>query len=211
VKRMSIAWVVGLAIAATLAPGVALAQRGGMGAHSGSHHHVGPGSGASRSFVHHPFGARSPIIVYAPPFWYDDTAGPYYPPYYPTTGYDPSSAYAPTTAYSPTPGGTISLGSPPPMPSVIEYPTGRFELRGDGITVPYRWVWVPKPPSAPPPAPPSGAPTAPSAPPAARDQEPAGRSTVYRWTDAQGVLHLTDRLDQVPDKYRAQANRTRTS
>jgi hypothetical protein len=209
VKRMSIAWVVGLAIAATLAPGVALAQRGGMGAHSGSHHHVGPGSGASRSFVHHPFGARSPIIVYAPPFWYDDTAGPYYPPNYPETGYDPSSAYAPTTAYSPTPGGTISLGSPPPMPSVIEYPTGRFELRGDGITVPYRWVWVPKPPSAPPPAPPSGAPTAPSVPPAS--QEPAGRSTVYRWTDAQGVLHLTDRLDQVPDKYRAQANRTRTS
>ena len=26
----------------------------------------------------------------------------------------------------------------------------RWELRGDGLTVPYRWVWIPNPPSGPP-------------------------------------------------------------
>jgi hypothetical protein len=34
------------------------------------------------------------------------------------------------------------------------YPHGRYVLRGDGITVAYRWVWVPNPPPSPPPAPP---------------------------------------------------------
>src|SRR2546427_5342754 len=36
--------------------------------------------------------------------------------------------------------------APPPMPSVVEYPHGRYELRGDGVTAPYAWVWIPNPP-----------------------------------------------------------------
>jgi hypothetical protein len=42
----------------------------------------------------------------------------------------------------------------PPAPRVVEYPTGRYELRGDGISTPYTWVWIPNPPPAPPPPPP---------------------------------------------------------
>lgn len=43
-----------------------------------------------------------------------------------------------------------------PMPTVVLYPHGRYELRGDGVTTPYHWVWIPNPPPPPPPvAPPS--------------------------------------------------------
>jgi hypothetical protein len=42
---------------------------------------------------------------------------------------------------------------PPPMPTVVQYPHGRHELRGDGVTTAYHWVWIPNPPP-PPPAPP---------------------------------------------------------
>jgi hypothetical protein len=30
-----------------------------------------------------------------------------------------------------------------PAVTVVQYPNGRYELRGDGIYVPYEWVWVP--------------------------------------------------------------------
>jgi hypothetical protein len=38
-----------------------------------------------------------------------------------------------------------------PSPSVVHYPHGRYELRGDGISVAYQWVWIPNPPPPPPP------------------------------------------------------------
>src|SRR5712692_601837 len=38
----------------------------------------------------------------------------------------------------------------------IQYPHGRYELRGDGIATAYQWVWIPNPtPSLPPDAPPA--------------------------------------------------------
>ncbi len=46
---------------------------------------------------------------------------------------------------------------PPPAvvatsaPTVVQYPHGRYELRGDGVTTPYFWVWIPNPPPPPPP------------------------------------------------------------
>ena len=49
----------------------------------------------------------------------------------------------------------------PAQPRVIQYPGGRYELRGDGIATAYEWVWIPNPtnlPSSP------GAPSAYSAP-----------------------------------------------
>ncbi len=56
--------------------------------------------------------------------------------------------------------------SPLPTPTVIEYPTGWYQLRGDGMTTAYVWVWIPKPPPAPPSeAPPAAPPAAPSVPP----------------------------------------------
>ena len=91
------------------------------------------------------------------------------------------------------------------MPSVVQYPHGRYELRGDGTTVPYTWVWIPNPPPPPPPA------GAPPAPPAMEEPAPERHSQLYRWTDAQGVAHWTDRWDAVPPQYRAQATQPRTS
>jgi len=38
-----------------------------------------------------------------------------------------------------------------PAPTVVQYPHGRYELRGDGVTTPYFWVWIPTPPPPPPP------------------------------------------------------------
>jgi hypothetical protein len=97
-----------------------------------------------------------------------------------------------------------------PIPTVVEYPTGWYQLRGDGVTNPYVWVWIPKPPSppdnrlTPPPVPPSEGPPAPLA------QEPrsaAPRGELYRWVDEQGAVHWTDRLDRVPKRYRPQVQR----
>jgi hypothetical protein len=45
----------------------------------------------------------------------------------------------------------------PATPSVVEYPHGRYELRGDGVSVAYQWVWIPRVPPPPPP-PPAGTP-----------------------------------------------------
>jgi hypothetical protein len=44
----------------------------------------------------------------------------------------------------------VPPSSPTPLPSVVQYPHGRYELRGDGVTAAYQWVWIPNPPPAPP-------------------------------------------------------------
>jgi len=207
------AWIILAVAAAALAfvPTDALAQRMGGGARAGdsgsSHHGFHNGGPGGRSFGHRPFGAFGRgVVVFVPPFWYGSDLG-----------YDPGPAYAPTPSYGPAVygsgvGGTLALApATPPTPSVIQYPTGRWELRGDGLTIPYRWVWIPNPPAAPPiPPPPSGEPSAP-APPTSSRPEPPGNTKVYRWTDGQGVLHLTDRLDTVPERYRAQARASHPS
>jgi hypothetical protein len=210
VRKGPIAWAVSLTLVVSVAlgPSAALAQRGARGSGGGrvivgtpagsrpsAHHRFAPNSFAPRSSFHRGFTPFGTIVVYAP--WSYGPSSYYGSPSY----YDPSLAYAPPAMYGPT-GGTVSLAPPPPMPSVIEYPTGRYELRGDGITAPYRWVWIPNPPPAPPAdAPPAGAPVSP-APPASRDREPVRHTALYRWTDAQGVVHLTDRRDPVPGRSR---------
>jgi hypothetical protein len=113
--------------------------------------------------------APPPVVYAAPPMAYA-TPAPYYPP--------PSISYAPPTPPAP---------SAPPPPRVVEFDSGRYELRGDGANAPYQWVWVPNPPSAPP-----GTATAPRAP-----------ATVYRWTDERGVTTLTDDPNKVPPQFRA--------
>ncbi len=150
-----------------------------------------------RRFSHRPsvsFGFGVPVYV-APPVFYGS------PSYYdPPVAYDPPAVYAPST-------NTVSVApDPPPPPGVIEYPTGRYELRGDGVATPYAWVWVPNPPPAPPEAAPlAAAPALPEAP-APAGQSP-GRRELYRWTDEQGVVTLTDRWDSIPEKYRHEAKR----
>ncbi len=193
-----------------LAPTVALAGRFHGGAVGGRV--IGGGRPfVSHPFVHHPFFPRpfvsrhffrpfipfgviaSPVVVYAPPPVYYGAPAYYGPPAYT----DPPAAYSPPVA------GTVSL-APSPMPTVVQYPHGRYELRGDGMTTPYAWVWIPNPPPPPPPAAPQGAP-------ASGDGSPAGHSQLYRWTDEQGVVHWTDRWDAVPQRYRTQARQDQPS
>jgi hypothetical protein len=86
----------------------------------------------------------------------------------------------------------------PPLPTVVEHPTGRYELRGDGVGTPYVWVWIPNPPPAPPPS---------------REEKPAalpapgGGSQTYRWTDEEGTTFWTNRLEKIPEPYRSRALR----
>ena len=39
-------------------------------------------------------------------------------------------------------GGRVVMLAAPTV-TVVNYPTGQYQLRGDGITVPYYWAWVP--------------------------------------------------------------------
>lgn len=142
----------------------------------------------SHSFHSHPFGHRRfftphfgsfgvvltpPLVVYSsPPVFYTP------PLHYSTPVYAPV-VYSPP-AYSQT-----------PPPRVVEYPTGWYELRGDGVTTPYTWVWIPRPP----PPPPADAPTS-------EGPRPVRRAQLYRWVDEQGAVHLTDSLETVPPEHR---------
>jgi hypothetical protein len=135
--------------------------------------------------------ATSPLVVYAPPVAYAPA------------GYaDPPVYYAPPAMSPPSVTNVITVApapAVPPPPSVVEYSTGRYELRGDGTTTPYVWVWVPNPPAAPPPADPPVA----AAPPTSGESPAPRRQRLYRWIDEQGVLHLTDRWEIVPPAHRS--------
>lgn len=129
----------------------------------------------------------------------------------------PTYVYAPPPVYASPPVGyaepqSVLVAPPPTAPSVIQYSTGRYELRGDGITTPYTWVWIPNPPPEPP-----ASPEAPPAPPQGRVPDPPGSASssarvpggplgeIYHWTDDEGVNYWTDRLDRVPERYRPNA------
>jgi hypothetical protein len=132
-----------------------------------------------------------------------------FPPYvgFPLSPY----AYArpPAVYYQPSPMVILSPAPPTAVPSVIEYPNGRYELWGDGITTPYRWVWIPKAPPAPPEAPPAAPPAV--EPPArlepTKERPPAPRRDILRWTDEEGVTHWTDQPENIPERYRSKARR----
>jgi hypothetical protein len=164
-------------------------------------------------FRHHAFARHSflpvlptIVIVTAPPVAY--LTPPTYGPaaYYNSPGIAApgSEAYAPPFPVAPAP--------PPSMPSVVEYPTGRYELRGDGEASPYTWVWVPKPP--PPPAaptdilppPPQEVLEDPPARPIERRTPMSGSDSndLYRWTDDTGVTHWTNMPNAIPEPYRPQ-------
>ncbi len=120
-------------------------------------------------------------------------------------------AYAPPTVVYDQPSPTVIVSPAPPtaIPSVIEYPNGRYELRGDGITSPYRWVWIPKAPPAPPEAPPAAPPVVepPARPEPTKERPPAPRRDILRWTDDEGVTHWTDQPENIPERYRSKARR----
>lgn len=168
-------------------------------------------------FGHRPFFPRPffPFaVVAAAPIYYPPPVY-YYPPpaYYPPQYYDYPSYPAPVS-YAPTPSPTVSVAPQRPQQDVVQFATGRYELRGDGVSTPYTWVWIPNPPTAPPPAaptaPPSEAP--PATGPSSSQRQPATRAgQLYRWVDAQGVVYWTDRLDAVPEQYRSRAKQVTPS
>jgi Domain of unknown function (DUF4124) len=136
---------------------------------------------------------------YGAPFYYGSTLGD--PLLYDTSAYAPAPVYAAPPVYVPVvvPVASSALPAAPARPSMIEFPEGRYELRGDGVSAPYTWVWIPNPPAAPPAY--SSSPTAPSF----GDRSPVRRSQLYRWVDEQGVMHLTDNAETVPEQFRKEA------
>jgi hypothetical protein len=188
-----------------------------------------------------PFGAfAAPVVFWGSYGWpYGSYGWPYFygSALYPDqSSYDASAAYGSPAAYAPAPASapatvlSININNPapvtpqpavppviyepPPAPQVsaappspqgvVEYEGGRYELRGDGLTVAYRWVWIPNPPAGPP-----GASVART--PASGELAPARRGTIYHWVDDQGVLHVTDRWQAVPQRYREQAKQNLAS
>ena len=116
------------------------------------------------------------------------------PPVYAPPAYAPPAVFVPTPidpaasppASAPSPS-EPAASQPPPEPRVVQFESGRYELRGDGVREPYVWVWIPKPPAAPPGEPP-----------------PRRRPVkIYRWTDDAGVTTLTDDPAKVPRQFRA--------
>jgi hypothetical protein len=90
-------------------------------------------------------GAFATFGLLTAPFWAAAHAAPYYAPYYyPPAYYVPY--YVPSYAVAPAP------PAPPAIQREVVYPQGRYLLYGDGVRTAYQWVWVPNPPSGPPPA-----------------------------------------------------------
>src|SRR5262249_62159338 len=121
----------------------------------------------------------------------------------PTPFYASPAVYPPVTS---TPPMYAPPSATPPTAGVIDYPEGRYELRGDGFSVPYAWVWVPNPPPAPPVA--AAAPAIPPAPkppppPAPVTAPPPTPAVIYQWVDERGVVHFTDDKQKVPERDRS--------
>ena len=97
---------------------------------------------------------------YAAPFYYGSTLGD--PLLYDTAVYAPAPVYTAPPVYVPVmvPVASSALSAAPVGPSEIEFPEGRYVLRGDGVSSPYKWVWIPNAPAAPPAS--SSPPTAPT-------------------------------------------------
>src|SRR3989442_8260833 len=160
---------------------------------------------------HHFFPRFGTGVIVSSPFF------PVSSPFFPTVASAPPAIESsPPGVYAQPPPSVSVAPSPLPTPTVIEYPTGWYQLRGDGVTTPYAWVWIPKPPPAPPAearptavptAPPSTAPGGPRTVPPVQSRSSESSAKLYRWTDEQGVVHLTDRLNSIPERYRSEAQR----
>ena len=137
-------------------------------AHAGGH---GPGRGViglAAFAIFAPFIIVGEVLAHAVPRVVVAPAPVYYPPpplyqapapvyYAPAPVY-----YAPPPAYSTPPAYVHQAYAGPASAQamVIQYPHGRYVLRGDGVATAYQWVWIPNPPIPPPPAGPPPAPPA---------------------------------------------------
>ena len=89
----------------------------------------------------------APVVVSQPVVYYTYPTVYAAPVYYAVTVVAPPP---PVYAYPPVYAVPSQVVVTAPTPTVVRYPHGRYELRGDGVTTPYFWVWIPNPP--PPPA-----------------------------------------------------------
>jgi hypothetical protein len=131
-------------------------------------------------------------------------AYPYYSPSYSYPYYDPSYSYPayPDPVYQP----QTQLYVTPSVQREVCYVGGCYRLQGDGVTIAYRWIWVPTVPNPPPPpptAPPTGSPTS-GAPAPLNSVLSRPTQQLYRWVDEQGVANWTNNRQAVPQRYRSQ-------
>jgi hypothetical protein len=205
---MKLLWIA-LIVALSLAPEPELAEAGGRRGHGGGHGFRGGSGGRHHHHGHHRrhhghhrhgFRHRAFFPAFVPPSVVLSSPVVVAP----TTVYAPQPVYAPAPVYAPPTAYAAPPVPPPPIPRVVEYPGGRYELRGDGVTSPYVWVWIPNPPAAPP-SPPPAVPPADGLEPSLSPREPGQRTVTYRWTDEAGVTTWTDSLEKVPTRFRAQA------
>ncbi len=117
-----------------------------------------------------------------------------------------SVTYEPAPVAAPAPGAIVPAATVLPTPTLVDFPTGWYQLRGDGVRAPYTWVWIPKPPAAPAVTEMEAPRAAPEPRDAPRPREAAGPA--YHWTDDGGVTTWTNRLDRVPKRFRGQAARS---
>jgi hypothetical protein len=108
------------------------------GGHRHGHGHFHGGHGHGRAFVGFGFWGGWPYWGYPYPYY-----GYGYPYYYP-----PAVVYtAPSTVYSApsyTNGYTngYTQRSAPAIQREVVYPHGKYVLEGDGVSTPYKWVWI---------------------------------------------------------------------
>jgi len=141
-------------ILAVLLVAVFLVASGAPAAHAGGH---GPGRGViglATFAIFAPLIIVGEVLAHAVPRVVVAPAPVYYPP--PPVYYAPSPAYSAPPVY----GNQAYAGPTSAQPRVIQYPHGRYVLRGDGVVTAYQWAWIPNPPIPPPPAGPPPAPPA---------------------------------------------------
>jgi hypothetical protein len=149
-------------ILAVLLVAVFLVASAAPAAHAGGH---GPGRGViglAAFAIFAPFIIVGEVLAHAVPRVVVAPAPVYYQPA-PVYQAPAPVYYAPSPAYSAPPAYVHQAyaGQASAQPRVIQYPHGRYVLRGDGVTTAYLWVWIPNPPippppPGPPPAPPAG-------------------------------------------------------
>ena len=118
---------------ALLAAVAAPAHAGGHGGGHGAGHSE-RGSHGRHSFGHHHHGFHSFVAVGGFNPWPCD--GLWYP------YCDDPSWYPPPVVVKPPP----ALILQEPTQREVVYPTGRYELHGDGVNYPRTWVWIPAAP-----------------------------------------------------------------
>jgi hypothetical protein len=144
--------ILAIALSALLVVGLAAipveAKGGGRhgGGHSGGRHHGGgwQHKGGHHHGGHHHHGGRAFIGVgfYGGWPYYGGWGWPYFGwPYYgyPAYGY----AYTPPVVYTAPPAVyTTPAPAEPAIQREVVYPHGKYVLEGDGVSTPYKWVWV---------------------------------------------------------------------